>query len=295
MKNTLFTGAGVAIITPFTEDNKINFDLLGKLIDRQIDNGTNAIIICGTTGESAALNHEEHSEAIKFTVDYVSGRVPVIAGTGSNDTAYGLKLSLEAEKSGVDGLLMVTPYYNKTSQAGLIRHYNYIADRVNTPIIVYNVPGRTGVNIKPETYLELSKHKNIVAAKEANGDISSVAKTIALCGDNLDIYSGNDDQTAAFMALGAKGVISVASNVVPRIMSDMVKHYVDGNYVDGSNLQLAYFELCENMFIDVNPIPVKEAMNMMGFGVGECRMPLAPLSDTARKTLKSTLLKYNLI
>lgn len=295
MKNTIFTGAGVAIITPFTDDNKINFDLLGKLIDRQIDNGTNAIIICGTTGESATLDHEEHASAIKFAVEHTAGRVPVVAGTGSNDTAYGVKLSNDAEKAGVDALLMVTPYYNKTSQAGLIKHYNYIADRVSTPIIAYNVPSRTGVNIKPETYLELSKHKNIVAAKEANGDISSVAKTIALCGDNLDVYSGNDDQTTAIMALGGKGVISVASNVVPKIMADMCQYALDGNIAESAKLQLAYFELCANMFIDVNPIPVKEALNIMDFNVGDCRMPLAPLSDDARKTLKSTLLKYNLI
>lgn len=295
MKKTIFTGAGVAIITPFTKDNKINFDLLGKLIDRQIDGGTNAIIVCGTTGESATLNHEEHASAIKFAVDHVAGRVPVIAGTGSNDTAYGLHLSNEAEKAGVDGLLMVTPYYNKTSQSGLIKHYNYIADRVSTPMIVYNVPSRTGVNIKPETYVELAKHERIVAAKEANGDISSLAKTISLCGDNLDVYCGNDDQTTAFLSLGAKGVISVASNVIPTIMSDMVKNYIDGNVKESANLQLAYLKLCNDMFMDVNPIPVKEALNMMGFDVGECRLPLAPLSDGARSELRKTLTNYNII
>ena len=194
MKKTIFTGAGVAIVTPFNKDGSINFDLLGEIIEYQIANGTDAVIICGTTGESPTLTHEEHTAAIDYAVKKVNGRIPVIAGTGSNDTDYAVKLSQEAEKSGADALLLVTPYYNKTSQQGLIRHYYYIADRVNLPMILYNVPSRTGVNIKPETYLELSKHPNIVAAKEANGDISALAKTIALCGDNLDIYSGNDDQ-----------------------------------------------------------------------------------------------------
>ena len=295
MKRTIFKGSGVAIVTPFGKDGKIDFEMLGKLIDRQIDNGTDSIIICGTTGESAALNHEEHSEAIRFTVEHVAGRVPVISGTGSNDTNYGLKLSNEAEKAGVDGLLMVTPYYNKTSQDGLIRHYNYIADRVSTPIIVYNVPSRTGLNIKPETYLELSKHQNIVAAKEANGDISALAKTISLCGDNLDIYSGNDDQITAFMSLGAVGVISVMANVIPKVTHDIAAKFLDGDYKESAELQLEYLELCNNLFIDVNPIPVKEALVMMGFDVGECRMPLAPLSESARNTLRNSLIKYNLI
>ena len=295
MKRTIFKGSGVAIVTPFGKDGKIDFEMLGKLIDRQIDNGTDSIIICGTTGESAALNHEEHSEAIRFTVEHVAGRVPVISGTGSNDTNYGLKLSNEAEKAGVDGLLMVTPYYNKTSQDGLIRHYNYIADRVSTPIIVYNVPSRTGLNIKPETYLELSKHQNIVAAKEANGDISALAKTISLCGDNLDIYSGNDDQITAFMSLGAVGVISVMANVIPKVTHDIAAKFLDGDYKESAELQLEYLELCNTLFIDVNPLPVKEALVMMGFDVGECRMPLAPLSESARNTLRNSLIKYNLI
>ncbi|MEG0979060.1 MAG: 4-hydroxy-tetrahydrodipicolinate synthase [Oscillospiraceae bacterium] len=295
MKNTIFTGAGVAIVTPFDKDNKINYNLLGKLIDRQIDNGTDSIIICGTTGESSTLDHDEHSEAIRFTVAHVGGRVPVIAGTGSNDTAYCLKLSNEAEEAGADALLLVTPYYNKTSQSGLIRQYNYIADRVSTPIILYNVPSRTGVNIKPETYVELAKHERIVAAKEANSDISALAKTISLCGDNLDIYSGNDDQITSFMSLGVKGVISVMSNVIPRVTSDIAHKFLDGDVKGSAKLQLEYLELCNSLFMDVNPIPVKEALIMMGFDVGECRMPLAPLSDSARQKLKDTLIKYNLI
>lgn len=295
MKKTIFTGAGVAIVTPFGTDEKINYDLFGKLIDRQIANSTDAIIVCGTTGESPVLDHDEHSKAIRFVVNHVGGRVPVISGTGSNDTAYCLKLSNEAEKAGVDGLLIVTPYYNKSSQNGLIRHYNYIADRVSTPIILYNVPSRTGVDIKPETYLELSKHDRIVAAKEANGDISAIAKTISLCGDNLDIYSGNDDQITSFMSLGAKGVISVVSNIIPKLAHDIVYKYLDGDVKGSAALQLEYLELCNNMFMDVNPIPVKEALVMMGFDVGQCRMPLAPLSDSARQTLKDSLIKYNLI
>lgn len=295
MKETIFTGAGVAIVTPFDKDNNVNYDMLGKLIDRQIENGTDSIIICGTTGESSTLGDDEHCDVISFAVKNVGGRVPVIAGTGSNDTAYCLKLSNEAEKSGADALLLVTPYYNKTSQSGLIRQFSYIADRVSAPIILYNVPSRTGVDIKPETYLELSKHKRIVAAKEANGDISALAKTIALCGDNLDIYSGNDDQITSFMALGAKGIISVMSNVIPKVTSDIAHAFLDGDYKESARLQLEYLELCNDLFMDVNPIPVKEALNMMGFDVGECRMPLAPLSDSARDRLKNTLIKYNLI
>ncbi len=295
MKNSVFTGAGVAIVTPFGKDGKINYDLFGKLVDRQIENSTDAIIVCGTTGESPVLDHDEHSDAIQFVVDYVGGRVPVIAGTGSNDTAYGLKLSNEAEKAGADALLMVTPYYNKTSQNGLIRHYNYIADRVSIPIILYNVPSRTGVDIKPETYLELSKHKRIVATKEANGNISALAKTISLCGDNLDVYSGNDDQITAFMSLGAKGVISVISNIIPKDTHNIVCKYLDGDVKGSADLQLKYMSLCNSLFMDVNPIPVKEALIMMGFDVGECRMPLAPLSDSARQVLKNTLKEYNLI
>lgn len=295
MKKVLFTGAGVAIVTPFNKDGSINYEMLENLIDYQIENSTDAIIICGTTGESPALDHEEHSNAIKRCVEHVAGRVPVIAGTGSNDTAYAVKLSNSAEEAGVDGLLMVTPYYNKTSQAGLIEHYNYIADRVNTPIIVYNVPSRTGVNIKPETYLELSKHKNIVAAKEANGDISSVAQTRRLCGDELSIYSGNDDQITAFMSLGAKGVISVLSNVVPQVAHDIVYKYIDGDVKGSLDLQLKYLDLCNNLFADVNPIPVKAALNMMGTEVGECRLPLTKMNPAAKELLRQSLIAHGLI
>ncbi|MBQ2774338.1 MAG: 4-hydroxy-tetrahydrodipicolinate synthase [Clostridia bacterium] len=295
MKKVLFTGAGVAIVTPFKEDGSINYEMLENLIDDQIENSTDAIVICGTTGESPTLDHEEHSEAIRRCVEHVAGRVPVIAGTGSNDTAYAVKLSNEAEKAGADGLLMVTPYYNKTSQAGLIEHFNFVADRVSAPIILYNVPSRTGVNIKPETYLELSKHERIVAVKEANGDISSVAQTRMLCGDDLTVYTGNDDQITAFMSLGGKGVISVLSNIVPKVAHDIVYKYLEGDAKGSADLQLEYLDLCNNLFSDVNPIPVKEAMNMMGINVGPCRLPLTKMNPAAKEQLRACLVAHGLI
>ncbi len=295
MKQTVFTGAGVAIVTPFTKDNKINYDKLAELLEFQIANKTDAIIICGTTGEGSTLDHDEHSNAIKFTVDVVNKRIPVIAGTGSNDTNYAVKLSNEAEKAGVDALLSVTPYYNKTSQNGLIQHFNYIADRVSVPIILYNVPSRTGVNITPETYLELSKHKRIVGTKEANGDISSVARTIALCGEDFSVYSGNDDQVTALMSLGGKGSISVLSNIVPEVAHNIPALYLEGKYEESRKLQLEYIDLCHDLFIDVNPIPVKEAMNMMGMDVGDCRLPLYRMNDAARETLRNTLARHGLV
>ena len=295
MKQTVFTGAGVAIVTPFTKDNKINYDKLAELLEFQIANKTDAIIICGTTGEGSTLDHEEHSNAIKFTVDVVNKRIPVIAGTGSNDTNYAVKLSNEAEKAGVDALLSVTPYYNKTSQRGLVQHFNYIADRVSVPIILYNVPSRTGVNILPETYLELSKHERIVGTKEANGDISSVARTIALCGEDFSVYSGNDDQVTALMSLGGKGSISVLSNIAPEVAHNIPALYLEGKYEESRKLQLEYIDLCHDLFIDVNPIPVKEAMNMMGMDVGDCRLPLYRMTDSARETLRNTLARHGLV
>ncbi len=295
MKQTVFTGAGVAIVTPFTKDNKINYDKLAELLEFQIANKTDAIIICGTTGEGSTLDHEEHSNAIKFTVDVVNKRIPVIAGTGSNDTNYAVKLSNEAEKAGVDALLSVTPYYNKTSQRGLVQHFNYIADRVSAPIILYNVPSRTGVNILPETYLELSKHERIVGTKEANGDISSVARTIALCGEDFSVYSGNDDQVTALMSLGGKGSISVLSNIAPEVAHNIPALYLEGKYEESRKLQLEYIDLCHDLFIDVNPIPVKEAMNMMGMDVGDCRLPLYRMTDSARETLRNTLARHGLV
>lgn len=295
MKTTVFTGAGVAIVTPFTEDNKVNYDKLAELLEFQIANKTDAIIICGTTGEGSTLDHEEHSQAIKFTVDVVNKRIPVIAGTGSNDTNYAVKLSNEAEKAGVDALLSVTPYYNKTSQRGLIQHFNFIADNVSVPIILYNVPSRTGVNITPETYFELSHHKRIVGTKEANGDISSVAKTISLCGEDFSVYSGNDDQVTALMSLGGKGSISVLSNIVPEIAHEIPAKYLEGDYKGSAKLQLDYLALCNALFSDVNPIPVKEAMNMMGMNVGDCRLPLYKMTEPAKEHLRKVLSNYGLV
>jgi 4-hydroxy-tetrahydrodipicolinate synthase len=295
MKKTIFTGAGVAIITPMYEDGTVNFDKLGEFIDFQINGGTDAIVICGTTGESATLSHEEHTRAISYTVKKVAGRVPVIAGTGSNDTRYAVELSLEAQKSGADALLLVTPYYNKTTQTGLIRHFNYIADHVDLPMIVYNVPGRTGLDIKPATYKELSKHPNIVAAKEANGNITSVAQTAALCGDDLDIYSGEDGQVVPILSLGGKGVISVLSNVLPKQTHDMCAKYFAGDTDGARRIQLDVTGLVEALFVETSPIPVKTALNLMGFEVGECRMPLAPMQENNLAFLKTELKKHGLI
>lgn len=295
MKQPIFTGAGVAIITPFTKEGKVNYPALKTILEYQIAHGTDAIVICGTTGESATLSHEEHTEAIRFTVETVAHRIPVIAGTGSNDTAYALHLSNEAEKIGVDGLLMVTPYYNKASQAGLIKHYTYLADRVSTPIIIYNVPSRTGCDVKPETYAELSKHKMIYAAKEASGNISSIAKTISLCEKDFTIYSGNDDQITAIISLGGKGVISVLSNVAPQVAHDIAASALAGDFEQSRKLQIEYLELCNALFMDVNPIPVKQAMNMMGFDAGPLRMPLCEMNEANTAKLKAVMEKYGLI
>lgn len=295
MKKTIFQGSGVAIVTPMNSDGSINYKVFEKIIEFQISNETDSIIVCGTTGESATLNHEEHCKVIQYCVEKVNGRVPVIAGTGSNDTKYALELSLEAQKLGVDALLSVTPYYNKTSQSGLIRHYNYIADGVDLPIILYNVPSRTGCNIIPETYLELSKHPNIVGIKEANGDISSVVKTISICGDNIDIYSGNDEQAIPIMSIGGKGVISVFANICPKISHDICSKFLNGDVKESNKIQRKYYELMSDLFCDVNPIPVKAAMNILGFECGECRMPLNNLNSSNFEKLKNAMRKYKLI
>lgn len=295
MKKCIFEGCATAIVTPMYPDGSVNEQGFKYLVEQQIKGGIDALVVCGTTGESAVLNHEEHLKVIELAVQQNAGRVPIIAGTGSNDTAYAVELSKDALSLGADALLMVTPYYNKTSQTGLVAHYNYIADRVDAPIIVYNVPSRTGVNIKPETYLELSKHKNIVAAKEANGDISSVLKTISLCGDALTIYSGNDDQTVPMMALGAKGVISVISNILPTEFHNLTDACLEGDFKKATEMSVKYSDLMDYMFIDVNPIPVKEAMNLMGMDLGECRLPLVGLSDKNREILKAELAKHGLL
>ena len=294
MKKDIFTGAAVAIITPFTEDG-INYEELKRLIDFNIENGTDAIVIAGTTGEASTMSDEEHKETIKFTVDYVNKRIPVIAGTGSNDTLYAVELSQYAERVGADGLLLVTPYYNKTTQSGLIKHYNYIADRVNLPIILYNVPSRTGVNILPKTAFELSKHKNIVAIKEASGNLSQIAETISLCGDNLTVYSGNDDQIVPILSLGGKGVISVLSNVVPRDAHNICSLYFEGKVKESKELQFKYLNLINALFIEVNPIPVKTALRLMGFNAGPLRMPLFDMEESNLEVLKNELKAHNLI
>lgn len=295
MKNTIFTGAGVAIVTPMNSDGSVNYEALGSLIDMQLAGHTDAIIICGTTGESSTLTDEEHRECIRYTIDRVAKRVPVIAGTGSNDTAYAIELSKEAEKMGADALLVVTPYYNKTSQRGLVAHYTAIADSVNIPMILYNVPSRTGVNISIDTYKELAEHKNIAAAKEASGNISAVAKLIAECGDKLDVYSGNDDQIVPIMALGGKGVISVLSNVAPKLTHDIAQKCLDNDCAGAAKLAAESLSLAGVLFCDVNPIPVKEALNMMGYKAGPCRLPLYEMEQSKKDLLRRELTKAGLI
>ena len=289
MKDTIFTGSGVAIVTPMREDRSIDYEELGRLIDFQLDNGTDALIICGTTGESSTMTDEEHVECIAYAVKRVAGRVPVIAGAGSNDTAYAIWVSKEAEAAGADALLQVTPYYNKATQKGLVAHFTAIADATTLPIILYNVPSRTGVNIKPETYLELSRHPRIVAAKEASGDLSAAARTARLCGDALTLYSGNDDQVLPILSLGGKGVISVLANVAPRETHEMVAAYLAGETAKATALQLKYIPLIEALFSEVNPIPVKEALNLMGFHCGPCRLPLTPMEEKNREKLAAAL------
>ncbi len=295
MKKTIFTGAGVAIVTPFNPDMSVNYNKLGELIDWQIGNKTDAIVICGTTGESSALSLEEHEEVVKFAIDHVAGRVPVVASSGSNDTAAAVQLSKSAKAAGADALLMVTPYYNKTTQVGIVKHYEKVASEVDLPIIVYNVPGRTGFGIKPETYAELAKIPTVTAVKEANGDISAIAKTIALCGDSLDIYSGNDDMIVPMMALGAKGVISVLSNVMPKETHDICQLFFDGKYKESADLQLKLIHMCDALFCEVNPMPVKAAMNMMGLNVGIPRLPLCDVTDASKEKIRAALLKEGLI
>lgn len=282
---------GTAISTPFDESG-INFEEFKKLVEFQIIQGTDAIIVCGTTGESATMSTNEKEDLIKFTVDIVDKRVPVIAGTGSNNTANSIELSKYAESVGADGLLLVTPYYNKTTQQGLIAHYSATADAVNLPIILYNVPSRTGINILPETYAKLSKINNIVAVKEASGDISQVAKIAQLCGDNLNIYSGNDDQVIPILSLGGLGVISVLSNIYPKFVHNMVINYLNGKHNAALSAQLNSLELINTLFSEVNPIPVKEALNILGFNFGNPRLPLVEMSETAKVKLKQAIEKF---
>lgn len=295
MKKPVFTGAAVAIITPMHADGSVNYEELGRLIEDQIAHHTDAIVICGTTGESPALDHEEHTECIRYAVKKVAGRVPVVAGTGSNDTRYAIQLSLQAQKDGVDALLLVTPYYNKTSQAGLVAHYTAIAQAVDLPCILYNVPSRTGCNLQPATLAELAKLPNINAVKEASGNISQVAEIAELCGEDLNIYSGNDDQIVPLLALGGKGVISVLSNVAPQYTHDLCAKWMAGDTAGSLSMQLKALPLCKALFADVNPIPVKWAMNRLGWQAGSCRLPLVEPSAAVQERLETAMREFGLL
>ena len=291
---TVFKGSGVAIITPFNE-NGIDFHKFKELIEWQIAEGTDAIIVCGTTGEATTMSEAEKKDAIKFVVETVNNRIPVIAGTGSNNTAAAFEMSKFSESIGVDGLLVITPYYNKTNKKGLFKHFEAINNAVNTPIILYNVPSRTNMNITPETLLELSELSNVTAVKEASGNISQIAKIKALCGDKLDIYSGNDDQVTAILALGGIGVISVLANIVPKAVHEMVMSYLTGDTNKSLSLQLEYLKLANDLFIETNPIPVKTALNLMGKEAGDLRLPLYEMDENNKAILCSTLQNYSLI
>lgn len=292
---SIFTGAGVAIVTPMKENGEVNFEKLGEILEEQIAGHTDAIIICGTTGESSTMTHEEHLETIRYTVEKVNKRIPVIAGTGSNCTETAIYLSKEAEKMGADGLLLVSPYYNKSTQKGLIAHYTAIAEAVNIPIILYNIAGRTGVNIQPETIAYLVKNvENIVGVKEASGNISQVAEIAALTDGKCDIYSGNDDQIVPILSLGGKGVISVLSNVAPEYTHDIVAKYLDGKVEESCKMQLDALPLIHALFCEVNPIPVKTAMNLMGKEVGPFRMPLCEMEEAHKEVLKNTMKDFGL-
>lgn len=289
----MFKGSGVAIVTPFDE-NGIDFNKLEKLLEWHINENTDAIIICGTTGEASTMTDEEKKEAIRFTVEKVNKRIPVIAGTGSNNTKYTIKLSQYAEKVGADGLLIVTPYYNKTTQKGLITHYEAIANEVNIPIIIYNVPGRTGLNILPETICKLSNHSNIKGVKEASGNIAQVIEISRLVPKDFYIYSGNDDMIVPLLSVGGHGVISVVANILPKDTHNMVKYFLDGDLESAKKLQLQMKPLIDTLFIEVNPIPVKEAMNILGMDVGNCRLPLVPMSIKNREKLIREINHYGI-
>lgn len=290
---SIFTGAGVAIVTPMFENGEVNYEKLGELLEEQIAGGSDAIIICGTTGEASTLSHEEHLDVIRYAVEKVAKRIPVIAGTGSNSTETAIYLSQEAEKYGADALLLVTPYYNKATQKGLKRHFSEIANSVKLPIILYNVPGRTGCNILPETAVWLAENvENIVAIKEASGNISQVAKLMSLAKGKIDLYSGNDDQIVPIMALGGKGVISVLSNVAPKQTHDIAASYLAGDVQKSCRLQLEAIDLIDALFCEVNPIPVKTALNLMGKEVGPLRGPLCEMEEKNEERLKKAMENY---
>lgn len=292
MKKCIFTGSGVAIVTPFTNDG-IDFDKLGELIEFQIKEGTDAIVICGTTGEASTMPDDEHIAAIEYTVKKVAGRVPVIAGTGSNDTRHAIHLSKRAEEVGTDAILSVSPYYNKTTQRGLYEHFKAVAENIGIPMILYNVPSRTNLNINPDTIKKLSEIDNIVGIKECN--LNQVAETINLCGDDFTIYSGEDGLVIPLMSLGGKGVISVMANIIPKDTHDMAAKYLAGDIEEARKLQLKVTELVKALFIEVSPIPVKEAMNLMGMDVGKCRMPLVDMSEANKQVLIKAMQNYGLI
>jgi len=291
----IFRGSGVALITPFNEDMSINYTKLEELIEWHIENKTDALIVAGTTGEVSTLPDDEHIELVKRSVEITKGRIPVISGSGSNDTKHAIELAIECEKVGSDGLLVVTPYYNKTNKQGLINHYISIADQVNIPIILYNVPGRTGMNIPVDVVLELSNHKNIVGIKEASGDISYLAEVARVCDDSFSIYSGNDDIIVPILSLGGVGVISVLANVMPLETHDLVMSYLEGNVNHSKNLQLSLNSLVNSLFLETNPIPVKAAMNLMNLNVGGVRQPLWEMSSSSAEVLKADMKKLNLI
>ena len=295
MKTPLFTGSSVAIITPMYPDGSVNYEKLGQLIDMQVEGGTAAITICGTTGESATLKDPEHLKAIGYTVEKAAGRVKVIAGTGSNETDHAVYLSKEAEKLGADGLLLVTPYYNKCSQRGLVRHYLTVADSVSIPMIVYNVPSRTGVSMSVPVYRELSRHPLINGVKEASGSTDIVLRTLDACGDDFNIWSGNDTQIVPFMAMGCKGVISVLANILPKETAAIAGACLAGDYKTAAAMQIQYMALIDALFSDVNPIPVKTAMNLMGMEAGPLRLPLCQMEAAAEEALKRTLADYGLL
>lgn len=293
MKQPLFRGSATALITPF-KDGKINFEAMKRIIDEQIEGGTSALVVCGTTGESATQTLEEHMEAVDFCVKYAAGRICVIAGAGSNDTAAAVMLAEHAEKSGADGLLVVTPYYNKATQKGLIRHYNVIADSVNVPIILYNVPGRTGCGFTAATYKELSKHPNIIGVKEASGNFDLINETRCICDDDFYIWSGDDALTLPMMAMGAQGVISVLSNFLPRVMADICEYCFQNDFAAARELNRKYLHLMNAMFCEVNPIPVKTAMNLLGYDAGELRLPLCEMEPANIEKLKRELTNVGL-
>lgn len=295
MKDIIFRGSATAIVTPFDKEGRIDYTSFKKLIDFQIENKTDAVVVCGTTGESPTLTREESLELIECAVKYVNKRIPIIAGSGSNDTKKTVDMSKEVEKLGVDGLLILTPYYNKTSQSGLYEHYKAVSGSVSKPIILYNVPSRTGMSITAQTYKKLCEIDNIVAAKEASGNLSLVAQIRALCKDNLNIYSGVDDQIVPTLSLGGIGVISVASNIIPKVVHDICDFYLSGDVDQSRDLQLEYLDLINCLFLDVNPIPVKYALNLMGYQVGGCRGPLYEIDEIPREALSKALKEYKIV